>query len=1269
MRNMKQSSGVWRGLAKFLPLAIAAGFLLLLPGCQNPLANDSARAAGGTGTLSLSIGGTGAERTILPEGPGLFDRFELVFTREGDTPLPTEVWTDLNGTIDLQVGRWTLVVTALNAANAQVARGSLGFEIFTNGTTSGRVVLAPIGDGNGTFEWDIDLSAVTDLVSATMAVTGLREAGGEVTVRMWDRGGDGWSGNAALRVNVNGEDVLSNLRVWTADGAGPVDRTFNVNSGDVVRFYWVDGNQWDAENAFAVFFSDTPLVPGVFSPSNATPVNDPDNILLLYRQYLAGTGTGSIGSGAYMGSFVVGTVESVNLIARNYGDIELPAGVYRVVFRLENAEGDVATFSEILHVYTGMTSRRAEAFTDVHFLVSVLDIILRSWDGTESEWDFGAITPVHFTVAGVEGVYDVEALEDQLNNTPALLAAADRAVDLHSLRQLVDAALVGIASEDDDILDMNFANRAEAEAFVRSIVRNGTAVSFNWYGNELAVGVNVGGQNVWIGFVFTSSVPVGTLLREDIWERGMIPTWNAQVSFWFPVEAGQEYTIWWNDQISGNGTMSAAIQVSAYFDTIQLFSPGTNGWNSPRTFTAPSSGTVQVTVQDASWGWFGTFSIVYSTGDTRPSFLPTDAIPLTEDTVTAGAIHGLGGEVWYSIEVEAGEQFFLWLNDGFYGDGTLNVNISAWFVNEQRTSYSQSIGNSSNQWYRHPQSFLFWEAGTVYIRVAPSSLGQTGTFAIAYTTVNRSPWFHPPANITGLTEGVWLEGAITTQPWGEAWFSLDVEEGEVYRIWYNSGSAGDNSFTLNGYIHAFYSDGTLISRMSSSWWQWSHLYFEANSTGTVYVMVTGQSSTAMGTFAVTYSTDPDRPLIGFIPDDATPLVSGVVMDGFIGPEGVAWFSIESEIGHQHQLWWNDAHEGDGTQSASVLVSMFDANETLVFFGNASAGFLLPMSFNPGVGNRYYIRVTPMNTGGTGSFQIIYTTAGGPPSPWFAPSGVTALTEDQWRAGHIAAPDGRAWFSFDVVAGESYFVYFNDAQMGQGYNLWGLMGVISSDGAVLLSRTTGGWIPSFTATSTGTVYVLVTAQSTWGEGTFAIAYNTSSSWPPVATETMFNMQSLTVPEAEAHFAGRDSRGVVTISSDGVNLVASASDWNASSGNGIQDPSGWNWSPLTVLPANLAGVQPGDTLSVTITFEGLPGGTGGSVGLRRIGTDSPFVLQGLMPEHTFTFTLTTQDFVDGIELSYNLWSFGVADTGDLDAVVAALANFVVSITDLTVTGYER
>jgi len=146
-------------------LFIAVCGLLVLSGCQNPVeSRDTAE----TGTLSLTVGRHGAERTIIPQTTlGDFTAIYLNFVARtpgnsnfsrnwADSGIATDSFT---GTIGLYTGTWDLYVSA-HLADGEAATGSLpGIVVPAGQTVAGSVELFPFEAGQGRLRWDIGFPA------------------------------------------------------------------------------------------------------------------------------------------------------------------------------------------------------------------------------------------------------------------------------------------------------------------------------------------------------------------------------------------------------------------------------------------------------------------------------------------------------------------------------------------------------------------------------------------------------------------------------------------------------------------------------------------------------------------------------------------------------------------------------------------------------------------------------------------------------------------------------------------------------------------------------------------------------------------------------------------------------------------------------------------------------------------------------------------------------------------------------------------------------
>jgi len=131
--------------------------------------------------------------------------------------------------------------------------------------------------------------------SNTVTIRILSPTEQEITIAMWDGFHYSWNGNAALRISVNGTDLTTNARLKYGESHY---YTFPVDTGDVVRIYWVNGNQFDKAIAFAVYYSDVPPSPA-FNPAKGITGGN----VLVSKRY--NNPAEAVGDGTLMGEFTV----------------------------------------------------------------------------------------------------------------------------------------------------------------------------------------------------------------------------------------------------------------------------------------------------------------------------------------------------------------------------------------------------------------------------------------------------------------------------------------------------------------------------------------------------------------------------------------------------------------------------------------------------------------------------------------------------------------------------------------------------------------------------------------------------------------------------------------------------------------------------------------------------------------------------------------------------------------------------------------------------
>jgi hypothetical protein len=517
-------------------------------------------------------------------------------------------------------------------------------------------------------------------------------------------------------------------------------------------------------------------------------------------------------------------------------------------------------------------------------------------------------------------------------------------------------------------------------------------------------------------------------------------------------------------------------------------------------------------------------------------------IPLKVDVWTLGNItsSSTNGEAWYSFNVTNGTTYYLWWNDGFYGDytKTLNINVSA-YLNDSATPISGLNGTTNA--FATAKSFTAASDGTVKLNVKPNATNGTGTFAIAYTTNNSRPYVPATVNFN-------INGGSGTAP-----SPITVNYGSNATLPGSSGFSKTN-YTLSGWNTNSSGTGTFYSVGAS--------YPTSNSAVTLY--------------AVWIHTGP-----------TTPLTANSWTDGSItssSTNGEIWYSFDVTNGTTYYLWWNDGYSsgGDGTKTLDIYVDAYYSNNTTAIFTRVDSAWSSSRSLTANSTGTVKLRVYPASSGRTGTFAIAYNTVNTkPPFPCtvtfnfrggsgnvssmtalsgtsitlpgttgFSKSGYTLvawsntnnanygdsyligspytvtasitlyavwtsnltgsgteaspyqLTLNKWADSFISstASDAANWYSFSVIEGNTYYVWCNDGNDSSGSlqsaTLDTRISAYYNDNTPIFQNEDGGYstAQSFTASSSGTVKLKVIPYPNGKIGTFSVAYNTSNRRP-------------------------------------------------------------------------------------------------------------------------------------------------------------------------------
>ena len=113
--------------------------------------------------------------------------------------------------------------------------------------------------------------------------------------------------------------------------------------------------------------------------------------------------------------------------------------------------------------------------------------------------------------------------------------------------------------------------------------------------------------------------------------------------------------------------------------------------------------------------------------------LPPPTAPIATATWVTGNATNANRVFWYTFDVVEGQQYFIWANTSWSGDGTTTAPHPT--VNIRDSDDTVIFGPANPQWVS-PNSFVADQTGTVTLELSFTS---NGTFAIAYTIVNERP--------------------------------------------------------------------------------------------------------------------------------------------------------------------------------------------------------------------------------------------------------------------------------------------------------------------------------------------------------------------------------------------------------------------------------------------------------------------------------------------------------------------------------------------------
>jgi hypothetical protein len=488
------------------------------------------------------------------------------------------------------------------------------------------------------------------------------------------------------------------------------------------------------------------------------------------------------------------------------------------------------------------------------------------------------------------------------------------------------------------------------------------------------------------------------------------------------------------------------------FSGISGVTKGTLSGSGP-TYTLPitviEGGTLTVEVSKTGYAIIDsskTVTIYYPDEDTT---LPNEdtVVTLTLDTWFDGNITSTTNTVWYSFSVTSGTTYHIWWNDSYEGNSTksLDVRVSATYSN------GTSIFTDTDSAWTTAQSFTANQTGTVKIKVVPYSSGDTGTFAIAYSTSATRPNIGSE-NIVVTFNNITANGSTTQTTTQLTLTFSQVINGLTADDIIFSGISGVTKGTLSGSgptyilpIDGFTAGGTLSVAVTKSGYTISDspktvtIYYYSNNSVSVGIVI---NLTGMNEWELTEQTT-----------QATPNV-------------------------------NKTFTVTGTYAAYRW-----------YLDGISVGTTSSYIFNKPVGVYQLVVVVTDSTGEKRSGRC-----------WITVGGQQPLTINVWADSRFTDANGEDWYSFPVTNGTTYRIWWNDYNQSNGTKTGTIAVSAKYENATTFifggtnTSNTSGWstAQSFTANQTGKVYIRVIPynRSSSYTGTYGIVYSASSTKPDI-----------------------------------------------------------------------------------------------------------------------------------------------------------------------------
>lgn len=689
-----------------------------------------------------------------------------------------------------------------------------------------------------------------------------------------------------------------------------------------------------------------------------------------------------------------------------------------------------------------------------------------------------------------------------------------------------------------------------------------------------------------------------TPLTLENWATGKV-SYSSDVKLYsFAATPGTDYAISWNDSVSGSGTYTGNVKVSAFRQDMitTYFSDMDDGYYIPRIITAQDD-MVYIRVMANSSSTTGSFAVRAS--------LSEPVINVTLGTTGINIPNGTGSYSYGPVTINtSGDANFT--IDNYAGDAVLHL------TDNPRVRISGPDADCFSVTTQPNSSIPLSSSSNFVVRFSPTSTGtKTATVSIASDDPHLSTYiftvtgYGAPVIEKVLSFDSWTEGNIATA--GEdKYYSFYVTAGRRYAIVWDDSRQGSGAYTGDITVSAYRNDYVTpyFTSIDSGYETPSFITAQGN---LVYLRIAGLDGAATGSFALKVVE-----VKIYVKQGTTDIFSGTGSYDYgnvnVGSSGSATFTIQN-IGSALNLTGSPKVQISGADASCFTVTA-QPDSPVMWHTNAT----FTVTFTPsGVGTRT-ATISIANDApcmNPYTFTVIGTGA------------ATNLKLGDWTPGKISIQGEVKCFYFNATPGSTYAIAWDDSYQGSGaYYCNVKVSAYRQDltTAYFSNIDSGYSTPRIITAQESLVYIKVVGLYTTSTGTFALKV--------CLNKPAINIQQGTtiIPNGAGSYdygnvsPGSSSYATFTIQNTGtLNLNLTGSPKVQLSG---ADASCFS---VTTQPSSPVAAN----ASTTFTIKFTPAGSGAKTAIVNIANDDT-------ANDPYTFTITGTPFVE--TLTPGVWTAG-------------------------------